>query len=42
LIYERHRGPLTDEARAGVAWEGRKRVAVIVEAERIVSWDHRK
>ena len=41
-IYERHRGPLTDEARAGVAHEGRKRVAIFVEPERVVSWDHAK
>jgi PPOX class probable F420-dependent enzyme len=41
-IWERHLGPLTDEARAAVAHQAPKRVAIIVEPERVVSWDHAK
>jgi PPOX class probable F420-dependent enzyme len=41
-VYERYNGPLTDEARPLVAHMGRKRVAVCIEVERVVSWDHRK
>jgi PPOX class probable F420-dependent enzyme len=41
-IYETHRGPLTDEVRAAVAHDGRKRVVIFVEPERVVSWDHAK
>lgn len=41
-IYERYRGPADDTARAGIAREGAKRVAVVVHPERIVSWDHAK
>jgi PPOX class probable F420-dependent enzyme len=41
-VYERYMGPLDDLARQAVAKMGQKRVAVVVEAERLVSWDHRK
>ena len=41
-IYERYRGPVDDNARAGIAREGAKRVAVVVHPDSIVSWDHAK
>ena len=41
-VYERYNGPLTDETRPMVQLMGRKRVAVCIEVERVVSWDHRK
>ncbi|HKQ09111.1 MAG TPA: TIGR03618 family F420-dependent PPOX class oxidoreductase [Blastocatellia bacterium] len=41
-VYGRYNGPLTDETRPLVAHMGRKRVAVCIEVERVVSWDHRK
>ena len=41
-IASRYFGGLDEAARAGVAQTGAKRVAVIVTADRIVSWDHRK
>lgn len=41
-IYPRYFGELDDMARQGVAHTGRKRVAVRVKRERVVSWDHTK
>lgn len=41
-VYERYNGPLTEETRPLVQYMGRKRVAVCIEVERVVSWDHRK
>ncbi|MBV9040329.1 MAG: PPOX class F420-dependent oxidoreductase [Acidimicrobiia bacterium] len=41
-VYERYNGPLTVETRPLVAQMGRKRVAVCIEVERVISWDHRK
>lgn len=42
-IYERYWGPITDDAiREGVHTMGAKRVGVVVRADKIVSWDHRK
>ena len=41
-VYERYNGPLTDQTRTVVRHMGRKRVAVCIEVERVVSWDHRK
>jgi len=42
-IYERYWGPITDDAiREGVRTMGAKRVGVVVRADEIVSWDHRK
>ena len=42
-IYERYWGPITDDAiRMGVRAMGAKRVLVVVEPEKTVSWDHSK
>ncbi|MGH9073380.1 MAG: pyridoxamine 5'-phosphate oxidase family protein, partial [Acidimicrobiales bacterium] len=41
-VVERYTGPLDDSARAGLARTAAKRVAVRIEVERVVSWDHRK
>jgi len=41
-VYERYNGTLTDETRPQVEHMGRKRVAVRIDIERVVSWDHRK
>lgn len=42
-IYERYWGPITDESvREGVQVMGAKRSVVVVKAETIASWDHRK
>jgi PPOX class probable F420-dependent enzyme len=41
-IFVRYFGDLDDAARAGVEASGAKRVAITVEPDRIVSWDHRK
>jgi len=42
-VYERYWGPITDDAvREGVRVMGAKRVLVVVEPEKVVSWDHRK
>lgn len=41
-VYARNRGPLDDAARAGVAQEGRKRVAILIDPQRVASWDHGK
>ena len=41
-VYERYNGPLTARARPQVEAMGRKRVAVRIAVERVVSWDHRK
>ena len=41
-VYERYNGPLTDAARPQIEYMGRKRVAVRIAIERVVSWDHRK
>jgi len=41
-IASRYFGGLDDATRAGVAHTSAKRVAVIVTAERVISWDHRK
>ncbi len=42
-VYERYWGPIdSDLVRDGVRAMGRKRVVVIVEPERTVSWDHSK
>jgi PPOX class probable F420-dependent enzyme len=41
-VYQRYNGPLTDEARPQVEYMGRKRAAVRIDIERVVSWDHRK
>ena len=41
-IYARYQGDMTHASRAGVEAEARKRVAVFVNPEKLVSWDHRK
>jgi PPOX class probable F420-dependent enzyme len=42
-VYERYWGPIEHEAvRDGVRTMGSKRVVIIVEPDKIVSWDHRK
>ncbi len=42
-IYERYWGPITDDAiREGVRQMGRKRVVIVVEPVKTVSWDHAK
>jgi PPOX class probable F420-dependent enzyme len=41
-VFERYNGPYTDEMRPFVEAMMNKRVVVVVEPERIRSWDHRK
>lgn len=38
----RHNGPLDDAARGFLELQARKRIGVVLEVERVVSWDHRK
>lgn len=41
-VFERYTGPYTDEMAPFLEQTGRKRVAVRIDIERVVSWDHRK
>ncbi len=42
-VFERYWGPITDDAVLdGVRAMGAKRVLVVVEPEKVTSWDHRK
>ena len=41
-IYGRYQGDLNDATRAGVEAQADKRVAVFVNPDKTVSWDHRK
>lgn len=41
-VYERYTGPLTDAARVSLSRIGAKRLAVRLDVETIVSWDHAK
>jgi PPOX class probable F420-dependent enzyme len=41
-LFERARGPLNDELRAAVEGLVDDRVGVTLQAERLVTWDHRK
>lgn len=41
-VFERYTGPWTDAAEGGVAAMGAKRVAVRIDVEHVVSWDHGK
>jgi PPOX class probable F420-dependent enzyme len=41
-LYGRYQGDMTHASRAGVEAESRKRVAILVDPVRTVSWDHRK
>jgi PPOX class probable F420-dependent enzyme len=40
--WARYTGPVDDAARAAVTAVGAKRVAVLIEVDKIVDWDHRK
>ncbi|HWW52527.1 MAG TPA: TIGR03618 family F420-dependent PPOX class oxidoreductase [Acidimicrobiales bacterium] len=42
VLYPRYFGELNDAARAGVAVTGQKRIVVMVEPVKVVSWDHTK
>jgi hypothetical protein len=42
-VYERYWGPIdNDLVREGVRTMGRKRVVIVVEPDKTVSWDHSK
>ena len=41
-VYARYQGDMTHASRQGVENEARKRVAIFVNPEKTVSWDHRK
>ena len=41
-VYERYTGPVDDNARQALQVMGAKRVAVIVHADKVITWDHRK
>jgi PPOX class probable F420-dependent enzyme len=41
-VYQRYFGELNDAGRQAVELMGAKRAVVVVEAERVVSWDHSK
>ena len=42
-VYERYWGPIdNDMVREGVRQMGRKRVVIVVERDKVVSWDHTK
>jgi len=41
-LFERYNGPYTEEMRPFVETMMNKRVVVVVEPERVRSWDHRK
>jgi PPOX class probable F420-dependent enzyme len=41
-VWERHTGPVDDNARAAVVATGAKRLVVRFDVDKIVSWDHRK
>ncbi|HEY5424454.1 MAG TPA: pyridoxamine 5'-phosphate oxidase family protein [Ilumatobacteraceae bacterium] len=41
-LFARHSGPLGDDMKAYVAGLAPNRVVIVVEPERVVSWDHRK
>jgi len=41
-LHQRYVGPVDEAARAGVARNARRRVAVVVTVYRVVSWDHTK
>ena len=41
-VFDRYRGPFTDEDHALLARMSAKRVAVRIDASRVVSWDHSK
>jgi PPOX class probable F420-dependent enzyme len=41
-VLDRHTGPYTEEARPILEQVGAKRVGVVIDVEKVVSWDHRK
>lgn len=41
-VYQRYFGELDDNGRAAVEMMGAKRAVVVVDVERVVSWDHSK
>lgn len=41
-VYERYTGPFSETALPGLEQMGAKRVAVRIDVERVVSWDHTK
>jgi PPOX class probable F420-dependent enzyme len=42
VLYPRYFGELNDAAREGIKFTGAKRVVVMVEPSKVVSWDHAK
>jgi PPOX class probable F420-dependent enzyme len=41
-VFERYYGPYTEDLRPAVELMLRKRVVVVLDVDRVVSWDHRK
>ncbi len=41
-VWERYTGPVDDAARQAVGVVGAKRVAVMLDVDKIVDWDHTK
>jgi PPOX class probable F420-dependent enzyme len=41
-VYERYNGAWTDDAAPALEIMGAKRVAIVIDVEKIVSWDHSK
>jgi hypothetical protein len=41
-VFERYNGPVSDEVRPFIAKTGEKRLGVVIEVDKVVSWDHRK
>jgi PPOX class probable F420-dependent enzyme len=41
-VAERYTGPVTDEALPFIEARAQKRLGVVIDVERVVSWDHRK
>jgi PPOX class probable F420-dependent enzyme len=41
-LYRRYQGDMSHASRAGVEAESRKRIAIFVDPDKTVSWDHRK
>lgn len=41
-VFERYSGPWSDEMQPALEQVGAKRVGVMIDVDRVVSWDHRK
>jgi PPOX class probable F420-dependent enzyme len=41
-VFSRYNGPVTDQARGLIEGQSPKRVGVLIDVERVVSWDHSK